>query len=51
MPCQPFPAHACRHSPCPPCQASLEERLLVERYGAEYEELMQRTKKFIPGIY
>jgi protein-S-isoprenylcysteine O-methyltransferase Ste14 len=29
----------------------IEERMLVEEFGAEYEEYMRRTKKIIPYIY
>ncbi len=29
----------------------LEERMLIERFGAEYEEYRKRTKKLIPFLY
>jgi len=29
----------------------IEERMLVEEFGVEYEEYMRRTKKIIPYIY
>ena len=29
----------------------IEERMLVEEFGAEYEEYMRRTKKLIPYVY
>lgn len=32
-------------------KSGLEEALLAEKFGKEYEELQQRTKKLIPYIY
>jgi protein-S-isoprenylcysteine O-methyltransferase Ste14 len=29
----------------------LEERMLIERFGAEYEEYVEKSKKLIPYIY
>lgn len=29
----------------------IEERMLLEEFGAEYEEYMRRTKKLVPHIY
>lgn len=29
----------------------IEERMLVEEFGEEYEEYMSRTKKFLPYLY
>jgi protein-S-isoprenylcysteine O-methyltransferase Ste14 len=29
----------------------IEERMLVEEFGVEYEEYMRRTKKLIPYVY
>lgn len=37
--------------PPPPVQASYEERLLEERFGAEYAEYKKSTKKLLPYIY
>ena len=28
-----------------------EEKLLIERFGAEYTDYLARTKRFLPGIY
>lgn len=29
----------------------IEERMLLEEFGAEYEEYMRRTKKLVPHVY
>jgi protein-S-isoprenylcysteine O-methyltransferase Ste14 len=29
----------------------LEERMLIERFGAEYEEYMRQSKRLIPFVY
>lgn len=29
----------------------IEERMLVEEFGREYEEYMSRTKKLVPYVY
>jgi protein-S-isoprenylcysteine O-methyltransferase Ste14 len=29
----------------------LEERMLIERFGAEYEEYMRQSKKLVPFLY
>lgn len=30
---------------------TLEEKMLVERFGAEYEEYMRQSKRLIPLVY
>ena len=32
-------------------QATLEEGFLTERFGEEYKQLQEKTKKFIPLVY
>jgi len=29
----------------------IEERMLVEEFGVEYEEYMKRTRKLVPYVY
>jgi len=33
------------------CRVGREERMMLERFGAEYAEYMRRTKRIVPGIY
>lgn len=30
---------------------NIEEKLLLEQFGSEYEEYMKKTKRMIPWIY
>lgn len=53
------PLHISPHPACPHpahslpayVQASYEEQLLQEKWGAEYEEYQQQTRKLLPYIY
>jgi protein-S-isoprenylcysteine O-methyltransferase Ste14 len=33
------------------CRVGHEERMMLERFGAEYREYVRRTKRIVPGVY